>query len=156
MIESKSVKCGTWEENSVINEWQSFGWTLKSSQEVNNIDNHLENRGGTIYQVREKESYVKLTFDRDTTIPNYKEICAIECEYDRFHEFQKQDVPGIGFLWFICLIPPLTPVGIILLVVKLKKKSKAQKANEGIDAKNSQIRSQKSDLRAKARALLNK
>lgn len=58
MIETKSWKIVANRENEFVKAWEKFGWTLKSSSE---------------YEVG-YERAVKLTFTRDTEMPNYSRL----------------------------------------------------------------------------------
>ncbi|MBQ7173467.1 MAG: DUF308 domain-containing protein [Clostridia bacterium] len=82
MEETKKVQVLPREENDVTRIWQDFGWSLVSSQEINNTDSHLERRGDDIVSVTTKENYVNLLFKRDTNMPNYNKIKALEAQYD--------------------------------------------------------------------------
>src|SRR5207249_4151431 len=50
------------DEQDVIDTMQCFGWNLLGTQEVKTVDNSLEVRGNTVYNVRTTERYVKLSF----------------------------------------------------------------------------------------------
>jgi len=81
--EIKSISVEPSAEESTINLWQSFGWDLKSTQEVKTSDaSHLERRGDTIYNVTQSgEHYIKLTFERDPARQNYAELKSLEGQY---------------------------------------------------------------------------
>ena len=81
MIESKSLTIQPSVENSVIDLWQNFGWVLKSTQEINSKESHIEGRFGQIHTVTTSENYVKLAFQRDTNMPNYSRIKELENDY---------------------------------------------------------------------------
>ena len=81
MLETISKKVAPSDEQSTINVMSHFGWNVKSSQEINVQDSHLERRGDAIYNVTKKENYVKLVFERNTAIPNYNQLVALEKEY---------------------------------------------------------------------------
>lgn len=55
MLETKTLKVANSAEESTISLMQQFGWSLLSSQDVNNTDSHLENRNGSIYSVADKK-----------------------------------------------------------------------------------------------------
>jgi hypothetical protein len=80
--EIKSISVAPAAEEDTINEWQSFGWELKSSQEIKNKDSHLERRGDDLVSVTETEHYVKLTFERDPARQNYAELVSLQREYE--------------------------------------------------------------------------
>ncbi|MBR6038871.1 MAG: hypothetical protein IKP38_00125 [Clostridia bacterium] len=81
-LESTSVTCKPEEENSRIDLFERFGWTLKSSQEIFNKDSHTEVQHGTRYSVTETTNYVKLVFTRDKDMPYYNEIVSLENKYN--------------------------------------------------------------------------
>ena len=154
MIESKSVKCPTYSENFTIQLWQDFGWVLKSSQEVNVKDSHLESSFGNTYSVTTSEKYVKLIFERDTGMKNYAKINALQREFEQNELIPEKKVPGFGMLTFICLIPPITFLGAIMLVLKVIKRAPAKKYNAKIKPQNQEREEKRSNLRAEAMVLL--
>jgi hypothetical protein len=79
--ESKSIQVHPYDEQSQIDLMQKFHWNLLNSQEIKNIDNRLERRGDSIYQVSNTEHYVKLVFSRDLDVPNLHEIKRLEQEF---------------------------------------------------------------------------
>lgn len=91
-IEKKSISCRPVEENSTIQRFERFGWTLESSQEVYNKDSHIEKRFDANYSVTETTNYVKLVFSRDKDMPYYDEISALEAKY----ELLKVETPSKG------------------------------------------------------------
>jgi hypothetical protein len=98
--EIKSVSVAPAAEEETINLWQSFGWELKSTQEVKTKDSHLERRGDDLVSVTESEHYVKLTFERDPARQNYAELKSLE------EQFNAASHPGnppkrFGTLWLI-------------------------------------------------------
>ena len=127
MIESKSLTVSPSLENSTIDLWQNFGWTLKSSQEVNSKESHLEERGGDLYSVTTSQNYVKLTFQRDTSIPNYARIKELEAKYAEILNSEPTELPAIfslkthliigGILCLFYVVP-----GVIYFIIYFKKK----------------------------------
>ncbi len=81
MIETVTRKVSPREENETANIMRCFGWRLKSSQEINSKESHLEQQGDTLYSVTTSENYVKMLFERETTMPNYSKLVALENEY---------------------------------------------------------------------------
>lgn len=81
MLETITKKVSPKNEQHTIDVMNCFGWKLKSSQEVNVSDSHLENRYGDLYSVTNKEHYVKLLFEREKEMPNYDRIVKLEYEY---------------------------------------------------------------------------
>lgn len=99
--ESKSIQVHPRDEQSTIDSMQNFGWELLNSQDVKTVDNHLERKGDTIYQVTEKEHYVKLTFTRSLDMPNLGIIKELEQEYNNLVITDEYRLfPG----WLIALI----------------------------------------------------
>jgi hypothetical protein len=86
--ETKTIEVGPDYADNVVNTWALFGWELHSRQTIKNKSSKLENRGGDIYQVTESEHYVELTFQRESTIPHYTELAALQNQFDA--------VPGPG------------------------------------------------------------
>ncbi len=105
---------------------QDFGWSLKSSQEINNTDSHLEDRGGTTYSVTTKENYVKLVFDRETKMDNYDRICSLEQMYTKIINSEPEK-KHIGISWIIAIIGLLIYVvpGALYLGYKFWRRSQA-------------------------------
>lgn len=81
MIETITRKVAPQDEQQTIDIMTAFGWSLMSSQEINNTDSHLERRYDAIYSVTTKENYVKLLFKRDTGRRNYAKIAQLEQAY---------------------------------------------------------------------------
>ncbi|MGN1409637.1 MAG: zinc ribbon domain-containing protein [Eubacteriales bacterium] len=67
----------------LIDEMAIFSWSVKSTQKVDVKDSHLETRGDSLYNVTTRDIYYSITFERDTTTPWYKEVKALEEEYNR-------------------------------------------------------------------------
>jgi hypothetical protein len=134
--EIKSINVDPSEEEETINEWQSFGWEFKSTQEVKTSDSsHLERRGDTIYNVTKSgDHYVKLTFERDPARQNYAELVSLERQYNavpgpgippvRFGKLWLI-VSGIGLLFYV--LP-----GVLIIIwrcVSYSKKNKQWEAD---------------------------
>ena len=111
--ESISIQVHPQDEQEQINLMQQFHWSLLNSQEIKNIDNHLERRGDTIYQVTKSEHYVKLVFSRDLDLPNLGEIKKLEQKYLGLPTPKYPRLfPGglvlwiilIVFLWFVVIV----------------------------------------------------
>ena len=82
MIETKVETIAPSGEQRKIEEKACFGWRLKSSQEINSKESHLEQDGlYGIKSVTTKENYVKLVFERDKDMPNYNKIVELENKY---------------------------------------------------------------------------
>jgi hypothetical protein len=83
--EIKSISVPPSAEEATINLWQAFGWELKSTQEIKTQDVQVftEQIGNTkYYETTKGEHYIKLTFERDPSRPNYAELCDLEKKYE--------------------------------------------------------------------------
>jgi hypothetical protein len=70
-------------ENEAIEFWQHFGWELMGApQEIYNKDSHLERDGDKINSVTETTHYIKLSFQRETTMNHYSELASLQREYE--------------------------------------------------------------------------
>lgn len=128
MIESKSLTVPPSLENSTIDLWQTFGWELKSTQEIfnrNTVDLGDSTETTTT-------NYIKLAFQRDTSIPNYARIKELEAEYhaildsepsDLSKAFEIKTILIIGvILLFLFAVP-----GVIFLIFMFKKRNQTKK-----------------------------
>ncbi len=111
MIESTSAKVHPNEEIDMIRTYEQFGWVLKSNQEIRSENSHIENSGGSLYSVTEKTHYINLMFQRDTSIPNYKQLTELEEKYWSIINSEPY-VETYGIIWGI-----LTIIGIIFYVL---------------------------------------
>lgn len=130
MIETKSIKVSTSDEQSAIDEMQCFGWELKSSQEINVKDSHLEKGTftDTIYSVTTSEHYVKLVFSRDTAMSNYSRISYLENEYYTLvGQKPVKPAPFRFLVAFVLLWVAIAP-GVLYIVFKIIGKTKYKKA----------------------------
>ena len=80
-FESKSISVAPSEEQNTIELFQTFGWELKSSQEVFSQESHLERDGDDIRSVTSTTNYVKLTFSRDKEMENYAKLAQLENQF---------------------------------------------------------------------------
>jgi hypothetical protein len=104
--EVKSIDVHPNTEQAAISLYQTFGWEFHSTQEV--TENYQERRGDDIYQVR--SSKIKLTFQREKTMPNYTQIAELERQY---HSISAPPEPvRFGLFWLI-----VSAVGLLLYVV---------------------------------------
>ena len=128
MIESKSLTVPPSLENSTIDLWQTFGWELKSTQEIfnrNTVDLGDSTETTTT-------NYIKLAFQRDTSIPNYARIKELEAKYAEILNSEPTELPAIfslkthliigGILCLLYLVP-----GVIYFIIYFKKKKKNAK-----------------------------
>ena len=130
--ESTSVQVHPDAENSVIEEYEWFGWELKSSQTVDRKSSHLEGGlGGSLYSVTESVNYVKLVFRRNKNMPDYEEIKALEEEYR--YTFAGEEPKKPSAWWFLLAVIFITtivvPIGVgIWYFVKMKQYNKDYEA----------------------------
>jgi len=84
--EIKSISVAPSEEEATINFWQIWGWELKSTQEVKTQDVQTftgqDSDGTEHYKTTKGEHYIKLTFEREKSMPNYAELCDLEQKYN--------------------------------------------------------------------------
>lgn len=121
-IETRSIQVAPQYEQSTINEFEMFGWSVSNSQTIDTKDSHLEkDKDGNLVSVTEHESYVKLTFQRDRDMSCYKEI--VDCE-NRYYSLKKAEptlyVPGglrvIGILLILIGLITIKSIGAFLLI----------------------------------------
>ena len=129
MVESKSLKVAVEQEQNCIDDMANFGWELKSSQEINVKESHLEkgSYSDTIYSVTTSEHYVKLVFSRDTAMPNYSRVTQLESEY--YTLLGQKPVKPASFSFFTALILLFVAIapGILYIVFKIMGYSKYKK-----------------------------
>lgn len=148
MKETKSVSVDPRHEQTQIDLWADFGWTLLSSQEIFSRESHLEGEGDNINSVTTTTNYVKLVFQRDTEMKNYKEIRQIEKEFDAQNEVRLPG-PNFSFGWFI--LSCMFGLGIVLFILlKIANKDKKKQAI----AHNEEVVRNRIKLREKSRALV--
>jgi hypothetical protein len=127
--EVKSFTVDPDEEEETIEHWQIFGWELKSTQEVRTQDvqkytGQIESSDGSItnyYETEEGEHYIKLTFERERSMPTYAELCDLEKRYDsiripdRPNEPTKPVLEKTGcFVWGISILGAVLGGGLIV------------------------------------------
>lgn len=108
--ESKSIQVHPNNEQQQIDLMQKFHWSLINSQEIKNIDNHLERRGDDLYQVKKSEHYVKLTFSRSLGLPNLDKIRQLE---NNFFALRAPRLFPLG-VWLWIILALFYGIGIIL------------------------------------------
>ena len=155
MLETKSITISPSTEQHTIDLWQNFGWSVKSSQTVDNTDSHLENRGGTVYNVTERTNYVKLVFERDTKMDNYSTIVANENEFYSIMN-SEPDAPQVGFSFIIAIILLCLWIipGIAYIAYKIFKKKQANEQYTAAMAEWEPRRQKALNLLKETRALL--
>ena len=103
--ESVSFQVHPNDEQAQINSMQKFHWNLLNTQEIKNVDSHLEQRGDAVYSVTKSEHYVKLSFTRDLETPNLVEIKKLEQQYDALPAVKRPVLfPGAWWLWGIATL----------------------------------------------------
>jgi len=82
--DTKTISVHPNNEVSAISFFQNFGWELFGNQEVKTSSSHLKESmwTGDIVQVTETSHYIKLTFQREKSMPNYSRLVQLENEYD--------------------------------------------------------------------------
>ena len=129
MLEVKTLTVKPNAEQNTIDLLASFGWNLKSSQEIKTKDSHLEQRGDDIYSVTETEHYIKLVFDRDTNRENYDKLKQLENTFFSImdQEPELENVNTNYLIAFVLLCIYIIP-GVLYLVHKSKKRKEAEAA----------------------------
>ena len=112
MIQTISKKVRPNEEQATINIMSCFGWSVKSSQEINSKESHLERRGDEIYSVSTKENYVKLLFERNTEMKNYAQISQLEQKYNALCASTKPKFEKKQIILTLVLTVVFFPIGI--------------------------------------------
>lgn len=89
--ETKTLSVNPSEEQSTVEFWQDFGWELVSSQEIfNEYQKTSVDYQGNRTLSTERTNYVKLVFNRDTTIENHDKIVALEKKLPPLPQKSKQ------------------------------------------------------------------
>lgn len=127
--ESLTFQVHPMDEQSQINIMQKFHWNLLSSQEIKTVDNHMEQRGDSLYSVTKTENYVKLTFSRDLETPHLAEIRELEAQNNALEPARYPDMFPILPWWAWLLSALFYGIGIavwaayFLLAYKPKKEA---------------------------------
>lgn len=169
------VKPG-FDEDNTTQLMLDFGWTLLSSQEINNRDSHLETKENwkgekELWSVTESQNYINLLFSRETNMPYYREITKLESDYYHYKNATSSvKIPSSGlilafpfviisFIINIYLEEPWDLItfilSVLIAIVWVIKKRKP--FNEARQAQQEQINSFKTladEARAKSRSLL--
>jgi len=165
--ESKTFQCHPDNAQREIEIHQKFHWSLLSSQDVKTVDNSVERRGNSLYNVRSSEHYVKLTFSRDIDTPHLNEIKKLEEAYYGLHEprenysYYTPDTAGASCLMFILGVA-LTPVyglGIVILIayfvgVSIWKSNEIKAIKERIDRLNKELEQERESYTQELRRIL--
>lgn len=103
--ESTSFQVHPNDEQHQMDLMQKFHWNLLGTQEIKNIDSHLEQRGDSLYSVTKSEHYVKLSFSRDLGTPNLAEIKKLEEQYKLLPSVRQPVLfPFAWWLWAIATL----------------------------------------------------
>ena len=165
MKETKFIEVGPDAVNSTIETWANFGWELMGTpQEINYTTTHRTQETDKHYssEYTTTTHYVKVTFQRDNSIPNYKELVALEQQYNSLKIPSSPDMPvRFGCLWIILaaigLILYVIP-GVIIIVVRCvrysKKKEEYDVAYAEWEKTRDKVRNERTEIKNKARSLL--
>ena len=167
MKETKFVEVGPDAVNSTIETWANFGWELVGApQEINYATTHRTQETDKYYssEYTTTTHYVKITFQRDNSMPNYKELVALEQQYNSLKVSSRPDMPvRFGMLWIIItIILILTGVGIFVAIPVIiwrcvrysKKKKEYDAAYAEWEKTRDKVRNERTELQNKARSLL--
>jgi len=135
MKDVKSFQVAPEDEESTVQLWMSFGWELKSTQEVKTQDVQKftgQDRDGTEhYQTTKGEHYIKLTFERDQGRKNYAELKSLEGQYDSVRNPTYPESPTrFGCLWLVLSVIGLVAFvvpGVLIIVWRFVRYSKKKK-----------------------------
>jgi len=150
--------------NSTIEKWASFGWELLGApQEINYTTTHRTQETDKHYssEYTTKTNYVKITFQRDNSMPNYRGLVTLEQQYDSLKVPSSPDKPVMfGLIWGIAFAVGLIffPIAIAIYIWRLVRYFKKKKIYDSEYAEwekaRDKIRNEKSEIKNKARALL--
>lgn len=95
--DTKTISVHPNNEVSAISFFQNFGWELFGNQEVKTSSSHLKESmwTGDIVQVTETSHYIKLTFQREKSMPNYSRLVQLENEYNLVTSPTKPTKPSL-------------------------------------------------------------
>ncbi len=131
MLENKSMKVSVSQEQLYIDRMAWFGWNVKSSQEINSRESHLETRGDDVYSVTTKENYIKLLFER--AVPkNKRQLDALENEMHSIMNNYPSIKPWELLVSFIGLFIYIVPGVVFFLWRKRVAFKKMDEANARI------------------------
>jgi hypothetical protein len=134
MKETKFIEVKPDAVNSTIERWANFGWELMGApQEINYQTTHRTQETDKHYssEYTTTTNYVKITFQRDNSMPNYKEIIALEQQYNSLKVPPAPYVPvRFGMLWLILTIAGILVYvipGILIIIFRCVRYSKNKK-----------------------------
>ena len=135
MKDLKSFTVDPEDEEKTVQKWMSFGWELKSTQEVKTQDvqkfTGQDSDGTEHYQTTRGEHYIKLTFERDPERKNYAELKSLEGQYNSVKNPNLPAAPSrFGCLWLILAVVGLFAFilpGVIIIIWRFVSYSKKKK-----------------------------
>ena len=129
MKEGKVFIVSPRDEQFTIDAKQKFGWEIVGAQEVFSQVSYLkQSSNDTISSVTNKTNFVRLLFKRDTKMPHYKEIKALEDEFDSIsYPPMKKVSGGLKFFRGLFII-----VGLILAVLSFVIGARTSGSSAGI------------------------
>jgi hypothetical protein len=103
-LETKTMTVHPTQEDKAIDFMQNFGWGLKNNQEIYNKDTRMEDDfwSDGINVITETTHYIKLTFQRDTSTPNYSRLAELERSYNAIEVNPTEKKPSILNTVLIC------------------------------------------------------
>jgi hypothetical protein len=165
MKDVKSITVAPSKEEESVRLYQSFGWELKSTQEVKTQDVQVftgQDRDGTKhYQTTKGEHYIKLTFERDPARQNYIELKSLEEQYYSINDPDYPEEPKFGCLWsvlgvigvFLFVVP-----GVLIFILRgvncSKKKKVWKEAYAAYEKECAEAKAKREALLSKAQALV--
>jgi len=174
--ETKFIEVNPSSVNSTIEKWGYFGWEMVGvPQEINYQTTHRTQETDKHYasEYTTTTNYVKITFQRDKSIPHYEELVELETRYDSLPspKYVPQSEPQkpkiFGVLWIILTIVGLClsfVPGIIIIIWRLvtypgklrnwRAESALWEKRDEIHEENDKIQKERSEIPKRARTLL--
>jgi len=162
-------------QNSVMAEWADFGWEgtpqehfSESVRRTQETDKHYAS------EYKETTHFVTITFKRDTSMQNYKELVELEKQYraplpPAPSVFPKEEEKKMGCLWIVLAIVGVfltLGIGTILIIVlRLKsykkrvakweeEKAQFEKNNAPVITAYEEAKKNRAEARKKAKSLI--
>jgi hypothetical protein len=166
MKDIKSITVAPDEEEGAVRLFQSFGWELKSTQEVKTQDVQTftgqDDDGTEHYQTKRGEHYIKLAFERDPERQNYSELKTLEGQYYGVNIPICPERPTLfNMIWIIVILVGLVAMifpGVIILVLKIvfyvKKKKAYDIAYAAYQKDKTAANNKRSEIISKAQSLV--
>lgn len=80
--ETKFIEVDPSEVETTLEKLRSFGWELMGTpQGIYDKSSHLEKHGDETYSITKTTYYVKITVQREKSIPNYAELVDLEQKF---------------------------------------------------------------------------